>query len=292
MMERRKNTAASWILLLCLTLTAVLMTSIISMADEDEDMDDSWYMEIESVTLEVYSDIRAGDSRSEVEVSGDEDGYTVDRVYLANEPKLGWKAGDRPEVEVTLEAGPDYYFASGFSRGDINLEGDAGSVIDLEKKASTVWVTIALDALDGEAGSESDEEEDTGKLSASNRRDESRSPVSSEEENEDSDYWEWENEEQEEDVSSYLEYENSARSGAWIYDGIGWWYCFAQGGYPVNSWLLIDGLWYYFDGAGYMASGWIFWNGEWYFCAESGEMLADTVTPDGYYVGADGAWEE
>ena len=62
------------------------------------------------MTLEVYSDIRAGDMYGDVEVSGDEDGYTVDKVELVNEPKMGWEAGDRPKVQVTLEAGTAYYF--------------------------------------------------------------------------------------------------------------------------------------------------------------------------------------
>ena len=37
-----------------------------------------------------------------------------------------------------------------------------------------------------------------------------------------------------------------------------------------NTWAEIDGKWYYFD--------------EW------SRMLHDTTTPDGYYVGSDGAW--
>lgn len=40
--------------------------------------------------------------------------------------------------------------------------------------------------------------------------------------------------------------------------------------YPVNTWKEIDGKQYYFGSDGY--------------------MLHDTVTPDGYTVGSDGAW--
>ncbi|MCD8221966.1 MAG: hypothetical protein LUD07_07245 [Clostridiales bacterium] len=39
-----------------------------------------------------------------------------------------------------------------------------------------------------------------------------------------------------------------------------------------------------------MKTGWFQQGGKWYYCNEDGEMLANTRTPDGYYVGADGAW--
>ncbi len=49
-----------------------------------------------------------------------------------------------------------------------------------------------------------------------------------------------------------------------------WWYAYDDGSYPQNGWAKIDGKDYYFDAEGY--------------------MLSNTVTPDGYTVGADGAW--
>ena len=64
-------------------------------------------------------------------------------------------------------------------------------------------------------------------------------------------------------------------SGAWVIEGwqnsgYGWWYQRANGTYPHNEWEIINGIWYYFD--------------------ENGYMLADTTTPDGYYVDENGAW--
>ena len=56
----------------------------------------------------------------------------------------------------------------------------------------------------------------------------------------------------------------------WQQTNIGWWYQNADGSYPANSWKEINGKHYYFGGDGY--------------------MLHDTVTPDGYTVGSDGAW--
>ena len=64
-------------------------------------------------------------------------------------------------------------------------------------------------------------------------------------------------------------------SGAWVIEeweqnSYGWWYQRANGTYPHNEWEIINGIWYYFD--------------------ENGYMLADTITPDGYYVDVNGAW--
>lgn len=57
----------------------------------------------------------------------------------------------------------------------------------------------------------------------------------------------------------------------------------------VGQWQKIDGQWYFFDTWGVMQTGWIDWNKSRYYCGEDGRMLTDTVTPDGYRVGADGA---
>ena len=64
-------------------------------------------------------------------------------------------------------------------------------------------------------------------------------------------------------------------NGAWVVEGwqnsgYGWWYQRANGSYPSNGWEMINGIWYYFDANGY--------------------MLANTTTPDGYYVDENGAW--
>ena len=59
-------------------------------------------------------------------------------------------------------------------------------------------------------------------------------------------------------------------AGQWKLDGNGWWYQNDDGSWTSNGWQMIDGQYYYFNGSGY--------------------MLANTTTPDGYYVGPDGAW--
>lgn len=99
----------------------------------------------------------------------------------------------------------------------------------------------------------------------------------------------------------------TAFAGTWQLNDTGWWYQNEDASYPYSSWQLIDGNWYVFDNNGYMYTGWYNDNGTWYYLADSGAMLANqwvgnyylgasgamltsTTTPDGYYVGFDGAW--
>ncbi|MCI8268579.1 MAG: DUF5067 domain-containing protein [Lachnospiraceae bacterium] len=63
-----------------------------------------------------------------------------------------------------------------------------------------------------------------------------------------------------------------AYAGEWKQDEKGWWYQNDDGGYPANQWQEIAGKQYYFDADGY--------------------MLANTTTPDGAFVGTDGARAE
>lgn len=76
----------------------------------------------------------------------------------------------------------------------------------------------------------------------------------------------------------------------WCLDSYGWWYQYANGTWPRACWQCIDGSWYCFDNNGYRRYGWIYWNEKWYYCGEDGALMANTMTPDGYYVGSDGVW--
>lgn len=83
---------------------------------------------------------------------------------------------------------------------------------------------------------------------------------------------------------------NTGGGNHWCLDTKGWWYQYSNGSYPVNCWQQIDGKWYCFGQDGYIRCGWIDWNGKWYYTDASGAMLVNTRTPDGCYVGGDGAW--
>lgn len=76
-------------------------------------------------------------------------------------------------------------------------------------------------------------------------------------------------------------------AGQWQQNSTGWWYQEDNNSYPVNSWKELDGKWYYFNQDGYMVSN--TWIGN-YYLGSDGAMLTNTITPDGYKVGADGAW--
>ena len=109
---------------------------------------------------------------------------------------------------------------------------------------------------------------------------------------EESDSWYVSSEEADELSADRKTYGSAAQgySGAWLRDDVGWWYCNADKSYTTNNWQYINDRWYFFNAAGYMVTGWIPWNGRWYYCGEDGAMYYNATTPDGYYVGDDGAW--
>ncbi len=83
----------------------------------------------------------------------------------------------------------------------------------------------------------------------------------------------------------------------WTLDNTGWRYRYANGLYPMNSWMQdTDGCWYYFNESGYMKTGWIEYNGNWYYCDANGSPFGVMVTGskviDGatYNFDASGAW--
>ncbi len=112
------------------------------------------------------------------------------------------------------------------------------------------------------------------------------------------------------------------RKAVWVQDDRGWKYKEASGAYVQDRWLQIGGQWYFFNAGAYMHTGWLQSGGKWYYLQPAagaaqgrmetewimdkgkhyylestgsqgkpqGAMYAAEYTPDGYYVGADGAW--
>jgi len=82
---------------------------------------------------------------------------------------------------------------------------------------------------------------------------------------------------------------STGTSGTWKKSAKGWWYRYADGTYPKNTWARIDGKWYHFDKDGYMQTGWLKLSGKWFFFKSNGEMAAKEWC-HGYWLNADGTW--
>ncbi len=65
-------------------------------------------------------------------------------------------------------------------------------------------------------------------------------------------------------------------------------YCMGPDGTLKTGWVQINGDWFYFAGSGAALTN--EWVGGRYYVDRYGRMMTNAVTPDGYYVGADGAW--
>ncbi len=75
----------------------------------------------------------------------------------------------------------------------------------------------------------------------------------------------------------------------WIMSGTSWWYCFGNGEYPIDRWVIIDGVKYYFNIDGWMATGWQMIGKEWYYFDEGGNTVTNTWIGD-YYLDGSGIW--
>jgi glucan-binding YG repeat protein len=73
----------------------------------------------------------------------------------------------------------------------------------------------------------------------------------------------------------------------------GKWYYLNSNCGAAYGWAKVDGSWYYLNAGGKMVTGWAEVNGTWYYFSKEsnalGQMLANTTTPDGYTVDANGA---
>ncbi len=90
-----------------------------------------------------------------------------------------------------------------------------------------------------------------------------------------------------------LDHENGDMKTGWQKTADGKWYLLDhENGDMKTGWQrTADGKWYLLDQInGDMKTGWQILNGIWYYLTESGAMAEDTITPDGYKVGKNGAW--
>ena len=84
--------------------------------------------------------------------------------------------------------------------------------------------------------------------------------------------------------SYYMDSEGKMKTNSFTPDG---YYCGADGVYVRNAWIKYNGNYYYVNANGLMKKN--AWVGD-YYLGDDGVMKANTFTPDGYYVGADGAY--
>lgn len=86
---------------------------------------------------------------------------------------------------------------------------------------------------------------------------------------------------------------DGTKATGWFQDTTGtWYYANTAGVMAANAWAQDSaGAWYYLGGSGAMTvNAWVQSGGKYYYVGANGAMLVNTTTPDGYWVGADGAW--
>ena len=233
---------------------------------------------ISSISLKIDSSIEAGDSSNDVEVTTSSRYCSVDDVEVTNEPSDEWKNGARPKIKVTLSSDGDAYFGTGINKSDISVSGNDANVAALGEMWRGGDYTFKVRAIYNSSNKGDWEESDELSVSSSEARDirdngRSSGNTPSNSVNDDG-----------------VPGDTNSSQGAWLKNGVGWWYCNADRSYPVNQWQYINNYWYFFNASGYMVTGWVQWNNVWYYCCDSGEMLTNTCTPDGYYVDGNGAW--
>lgn len=81
---------------------------------------------------------------------------------------------------------------------------------------------------------------------------------------------------------------------AWKLDGGRWFYLNENGTLALSQFVSgDDGSLYYVDSDGQMVeNGWINVGGAYYYAGNGGAILKNTTTPDGYYVDANGVWDQ
>lgn len=133
---------------LSLLLSLMMFTSAIPMTSMAASNN-----KIESVTLTIKSNIVAGDTDGDIEVtSGSTNKYDVTNVEVTNIPEDGWDGGNKPKFEVTLETkeGTDYFFDSSFGKNKVKLKGDDATVNSVNREdRNTVIIKMTLKAVEG-----------------------------------------------------------------------------------------------------------------------------------------------
>lgn len=305
---------------LWMALAAVLAAGTVMpvYADDDDEEDPE---PVGEIVLHFSSDIEAGDGGGDVDVTLESGNCSIDEVEITND-KGWWSGGDEPKVKVTLNADDGYYFDKG-GKSAFSLSGDEVKYKSSSRKEDKeiMILTVTLGELEeGDLGIGSMDWNEEYGIAHWEENDQAAdyrvrlyrgdTPVGSVQT---TDQTSWDFSDKIDRPGSYSfrvrafdrgdnagDWEESSEMdvteedlirfvGSWRQDTVGWWFENPDGSYPANAWKEVRGKWYFFGADGYMRTGWIDWNGKQYFCDPSGAMLENTVTPDGFQVGADGA---
>lgn len=128
---------------LVLALLFMVATGITASAAEER-------TKITSIRLKITSDIEAGNSSNNIDITTTSSYFTVGEVEILNDND-DWEVGDIPRAKVYLYAKSDYYFSSTGS-GTFSLTGDGSTYVSAktEDSKSTMVLTFKLDALEGD----------------------------------------------------------------------------------------------------------------------------------------------
>lgn len=102
---------------------------------------------ISSISMRIESNIEAGDDDSDVNVTTDSSKYSVEKVNVTNTPSRGWDEGDRPKLTIWIYAEGGNTFSSNFSKSDVSIKGDGGTVNFVSRHKDYITVNVTLDKL-------------------------------------------------------------------------------------------------------------------------------------------------
>ncbi len=91
----------------------------------------------------------------------------------------------------------------------------------------------------------------------------------------------------------YLYNNDNLIQNTWFQENDGSWYHLDHNGIMQTGWFQdMDGSWYLLNSSGAMLTGWQNINGKHYYldAGNGGRLTVDAVTPDGYHVDKNGAW--
>lgn len=88
-------------------------------------------------------------------------------------------------------------------------------------------------------------------------------------------------------------YDNGEYASGWLQTSGSWYYFDTQTHIALTGWInTTDNKWYYINpDTATVSHGWVWVHNDWYYLdPTTGELLANTITPDGYEINEYGQW--